>query len=249
MPGICGYYECVLGQILYNRSKSGLILLFSGFILCFSAFLYTLSRSGWIGFIPVAAIFLFMTHRRRSLLLVMLAIFLFFAPIIIPKTVEKRVRDTFVGKTVTVMGKTFRVDESTMYRIDAAKLALKYWKERPVIGHGVPAGRTVIDVQYTRILHEVGTIGLLIFIWMIVVIFRLAYRVYKDESSDDFSRGLGLSLIAALCGLLVMAWGAEVFIIIRIMEPFWFLGAIVAVLPQLYKNNMNNTEIDHVSAT
>jgi hypothetical protein len=57
-------------------------------------------------------------------------------------------------------------------------------------------------------------------------------RSFLHEGVDDFGKGLSLALISSLSGLLLMGTGAEVFIIIRIMEPFWFLAAIVTMLPE-----------------
>ena len=43
-------------------------------------------------------------------------------------------------------------------------------------------------------------------------------------------RGLSVGLIAGLVGLLVHAIGANTFIIVRIMEPFWCLTGIAIAL-------------------
>jgi hypothetical protein len=47
------------------------------------------------------------------------------------------------------------------------------------------------------------------------------------EVSED--RGLALGFVAGTVGLLGHAIGASPFIIVRIMEPFWFFAAIVAL--------------------
>src|SRR5438093_11778484 len=46
-------------------------------------------------------------------------------------------------------------------------------------------------------------------------------------------RGLALGFLAGTVGLLVHAIGANSFIIVRIMEPFWFFTAIIVTLPGL----------------
>jgi hypothetical protein len=48
-------------------------------------------------------------------------------------------------------------------------------------------------------------------------------------------RGLTVGFIAGYAGLLVHAIGANTFIIVRIMEPFWFFAGIVVALPALEK--------------
>jgi hypothetical protein len=47
---------------------------------------------------------------------------------------------------------------------------------------------------------------------------------------DDWERGLTLGFLAGFIGLLVHGFAAGTFIIVRIMEPFWFLAAIVVML-------------------
>jgi len=46
---------------------------------------------------------------------------------------------------------------------------------------------------------------------------------------------LSLGLIAAFVGILFHAVTANSFIIIRIMEPFWFLAGMVMAIPELEK--------------
>src|SRR6266436_3197412 len=53
---------------------------------------------------------------------------------------------------------------------------------------------------------------------------------------DPEDRGLAIGFVAATIGLLVHSIGSNSFIIIRIMEPFWFFAGIVAILPTLPKD-------------
>ena len=48
-------------------------------------------------------------------------------------------------------------------------------------------------------------------------------------------KGLIIGFICGFVGLLVHSLGANTFIIVRIMEPFWFFAGMVAVLPSLEK--------------
>jgi hypothetical protein len=42
-----------------------------------------------------------------------------------------------------------------------------------------------------------------------------------------------LGFIAGFVGLLFHGLGANTFIIVRIMEPFWFMAALVVMIPKL----------------
>ena len=50
---------------------------------------------------------------------------------------------------------------------------------------------------------------------------------------DPEDRALALGFVAGTVGLLAHAIGANSFIIVRIMEPFWFFAAVVIALPAL----------------
>ncbi len=50
---------------------------------------------------------------------------------------------------------------------------------------------------------------------------------------DSDEHGLVLGFLAGTAGLLTHAIGADSFIIVRIMEPFWFFAGIVTMLPML----------------
>jgi O-antigen ligase len=86
-----------------------------------------------------------------------------------------------------------------------------------------------MDAQYPRILVETGVVGLLAFGWLIYILFLVGLRTWRNQQ-NDLLRGLSVGFIAGLVGLLVHAFGANTFIIVRIMEPFWFLTGIVIAL-------------------
>jgi uncharacterized membrane protein len=80
---------------------------------------------------------------------------------------------------------------------------------------------------------ETGIIGILAFSWLIYALFQVVLDTWRDKQDDFLLRGLSVGLIAGLVGLLVHAIGANTFIIVRIMEPFWFLTGIIIALSQL----------------
>jgi hypothetical protein len=47
---------------------------------------------------------------------------------------------------------------------------------------------------------------------------------------------VALGFLAGTVGLLVHAIGSNTFIIVRIMEPFWFFAGIVVMLPLLERD-------------
>jgi O-antigen ligase len=82
------------------------------------------------------------------------------------------------------------------------------------------------------VLVETGILGLAAFIYLLVSVFKLARSNLKRLKIPEH-KGLVLGFMAGYIGLLIHAIGANTFIIVRIMEPFWLLAGIVTILPVL----------------
>lgn len=222
----------VIGLMLYAGSVAQGVTLFA--LLCLSAvvFVLTLSRGGWLSSVPMLLVFLFVNRRYRHFLILFLCAAALLLPVLIPEKVHERVQSTFAHeKEYTLFGKTFYVSESAAARLDSWKIGFTRWASRPLFGYGVPSGN-VIDNQYIRVLTDTGTAGILAFLWLIASLFRVGWRTYT-ASADGFIKGLSLGYLAALPGLLIHGFSAATFILIRVMEPFWFLTAIIVMLPEL----------------
>ena len=93
------------------------------------------------------------------------------------------------------------------------------WTRSPLLGYGV-TGYAFMDAQFPRVLVETGILGLMAFLYILYSIFKLGFT-NLGQVSDPFNRGLIKGFIAGFIGLLFHAIGANTFIIVRIMEPFW----------------------------
>lgn len=196
---------------------------------------FTLSRGSYFGLIGAYLVFLFLNRRGRGVLLAVAAavvLVIYF----VPGSVQKRVLYTFsVGepeiteKTVYIQG--VALDPSTSARIESWQLAIKDWLQHPLIGYGV-SGRGLVDNQFFTVFIETGLIGLIAFLYLLWRIFRLAWSAFREEQAPLY-RGLFLGYLAGFVGLLFHAMAANTFIILRIMEPFWFLTAIIAHIGEI----------------
>ncbi|MBN1882205.1 MAG: O-antigen ligase family protein [Deltaproteobacteria bacterium] len=190
-------------------------------------FLFTMSRSSWVAAVPMFVVFYILTDKR-ALLTILLLLSVVAAPFILPDAVKDRITQTFTPETgfenTVTIGET-GLDPSTSMRIDSFKYSLNKWKQRPLMGWGI-TGVGIIDSTYFRLLAEMGLVGVAAFGFLMYVIFRYLYRTYS-KSEDPLIRGLAMGLIAGTAALLGHSVGAASFIIVRIMEPYWFfLGAL-----------------------
>ena len=103
--------------------------------------------------------------------------------------------------------------------------------KQPVLGYGI-TGYSFIDAQYPRILIETGILGLIAFLALIFSIYKHALSTYRN-TSDPFFSGVSLGYLAGFVAMLVHSIGTNIFVIVRIMEPFWFLTAIIIMIPTI----------------
>jgi O-antigen ligase len=221
------------------RVRLGLSLLL---IVLLISLLYTQSRASYLAIIPTY-LTLSLFSRRRFYLLAALTVALALGPFIVPHVAKQRIRETFTQPQQPgqiELGR-FRLDTSASARIISFKDGLLAWRKSPILGYGV-TGFRFMDAQYPRILVETGTVGILAFFWLIYALFRVAINTWRD-SQDDLLRGLAAGLLAGLIGLVVHAIGANTFIIVRIMEPFWFLVGIVIALSQMNDESIHGPSV------
>ena len=204
-------------------------------------FAYTLSRASFLAvpFVLIALGF-FSTHRRT--LVAALSLLLVASPLIgvmLPKPVVNRILYTFepeAGSATVKLGK-IAFDPSTSARLISMQQAFQAWMRRPFLGYGV-TGAGFMDAQYARTLVEVGVIGLAVFLWLVWSVLKGSLGTLRTLRDPD-ERGLALGFLAGTVALLVHAIGANTFIIVRIMEPFWFFAAVIITLPGLVAAQAN----------
>ena len=196
---------------------------------------YTQSRSSYLAAIPAVLTFLLLSEKKQWVLGVILALAIT-VPLIAPEPVKERVMYTFTQgqrqkNAVEVGG--MRLDTSTSARLVSWREAAKDWIKHPFFGYGV-TGYRFLDAQYFRVVLETGILGMFFFLLLLSTIFKQTYRSFKSAESP-FQRGLCMGFLAGFVGLMTHAIGANTFIIVRIMEPFWFVTAMVVMMPELDK--------------
>jgi O-antigen ligase len=196
------------------------------------ALMATLSRSSYLaGAVLLLAVGVTQWRRPRVLTLVLLIVALI--PIFAPDNVKQRVNETFFGRQYggEVKVGSVTLDLSTSERLKSWGYVLKEWVHDPILGRGV-TGYAWADAQYVKIIGETGLAGLVAFGIVIYRLWRCARESFLSQT-DPFAKGLAHGFLLGLAAMLAHGIGANTFIIIRIMEPFWLCAGLVVLLPIL----------------
>ena len=194
--------------------------------------LYTLSRSSWLATIPML-LTLIILSRRRLILMVGLGALVVLGPLAFPKQVVERYDYTLNAKVDRGdyrIGNA-RLDTSTSARFDSWRQGFQGWTNRPLFGYGV-TGFAFMDAQFVRVLAETGLVGLAAFLWLLWRTWHVVWDTHK-RAAGTWYEGVTLGYLAGLVAMVIHSIGANTFIIVRIMEPFWFMTGIITLLPQL----------------
>ena len=200
------------------------VLLVSGTIGLFA----TLSRSSFLAAGVMVLVLSLRLFRRKPVVAPIILIALLAVPWWAPEAVRERILFTFTQPVEEgqIRFGAVRVDTSTSDRLRSWERAVDHWKAYPFLGSGITGG-PFTDAMYPRILTETGTVGLVAFFILIGAVFRMGWSASR-QAQDPFPRGVAMGFLLGLVGLLVHSIGANSFIIVRIMEPFWLVAALVA---------------------
>jgi len=222
-----------IGLFLTTNSMRDRLIYGGISVISFIPLLFTQSRASYLAFFPMLLVFVWLSEKRKLIIVSLLFIGLLL-PLVAPQKVRDRISYTFTqryhpGQHVQIGD--IRLDTSTSARLMSWKAALRDAVEHPIIGFGV-TGYHFIDAQYPRVLVETGIIGMIAFLLLLWAIFKQGIAVF-GQMDDPLHRGISMGFLAGFIGLLVHAIGANTFIIVRIMEPFWFVLGMVVMIPEL----------------
>ena len=238
-PNTFGGYLVFIGAIVgglimqekwSNRKIAGILLA----VVILPPLLFTQSRTSYLA--AIAAIFtLAMFSSKRFIAITLVVAALVLSPILMPSAVMERIAFTFKQDRHAdqIEVGDIRLDTSTSARLRSWNRAFSDWIKKPVFGFGV-TGRGFIDAQFPRVLAETGIVGLVAFIYLLYSVGQVAFSSLRQARGRYF-QGLTIGFIAGFVGMIVHSLGANTFIIVRIMEPFWFFVGIITVLPMIEK--------------
>ncbi len=243
--GYMAFFLLIIFSLFLYEKKIWMKLLYGVVgLIVFIPFVYTLNRTSYIALL-CGLLFIAFVEKRKSLVFFILALMLL-APIVLPAIVKERLLFTLADAVNP--GRNLGVDQSFQERIYVYRRMWNTLKYSPFIGFGVMSYQTV-DSQYARTLHEIGVIGLGIWLWIFWRLFRMSQWLF-DALEGGYRKGMVLGYRAGLVGILLHGFGAITFYIVRIMEPFWFITGLIVSLYflKLRENQAALAEVEEESS-
>ena len=238
-PNTLGGYLLLIGSVVAGlainlKDKSITRWLWMLLAFMFIPFMFTQSRGSYLALPFVYMTFGFLLPSKRIKRVVLAVVFFIFGVLFMPATVTDRIMYTFEqGYTQQKKVKIgdVELDTSTTERLESWTRALSDGIKSPIWGFGV-TGYGFLDAQYPRIWVETGLLGLFFFGSLMYKVFKQGFQLYGN-TEDPLFKGLGMGLIAGTVGLLFHALGANTFMIVRVMEPFWLIVGMVVFANKL----------------
>lgn len=208
---------------------------------------YTYSRTSWLAFAAVmVAVTLF--HRRKTTFLVIGTLGLIVLLVSPPQAVVERASYTLAERASTgsMVVAGYTIEPSAAARLQSWFLAGDVLSQRPFLGFGV-AGFGIIDAQFPRVLIETGLLGALAFLWLLRSLYGVG-RKLQQTARDRFEQSLATGFLVGFLGMVAHGIGANTFIIVRIMEPFWLLAGLVVALLLIHESSRPRTDATPAAA-
>ena len=210
-------------------------------VLLFICLLLAASRGAWLGF--VGAILLMGILKSKKLLLITL-ICILIAPFAVSGKFEEKLASIF----------STNIEGGNADRIILWKETLVMIKDKPLLGHGVNSfmsnwskygvGKTWGHPYYPHncYLHmaaETGLIGLGMFIWIIIMLFKSTIKFLKKikvkSEEDRFYQAVGLGLLGGVTACLIHSFVDNNLYVVLLATFFWVLMGLLSAEKKIYE--------------
>jgi len=213
----------LLGLFLHLPTLRGRVFSLLACLPLLYTLLFTLSRTSYAA-LAIAVSFFAIFKHRRLVAIVLFSVLIF--PAIAPEMVFDR-----AATILQIANQEGKAPPSWEARVQAWEASTHKIFDRPLLGSGpgsIPFGW--IDNEYVRVAVDMGIIGLMVFLWLLLIIGIRANSVYNTLEGPGIMKGYSAGYLMALVAIIVHGSGATSFTAIRTMETFMLLTGLMAVL-------------------
>ncbi|MFH0889244.1 MAG: O-antigen ligase family protein [Planctomycetota bacterium] len=237
-PILAGFFLIIMFLALgffmkYQTLKAKLPMLIV-IILSFLVIVFTKTRSSYVG-AAIGLMVFSVIYRKPYLIIIPFLLIILMGPLL-----ETDIQE----RAASIRGVWNRPEKSLApswdARVDAWKAVGDKIGSNPIFGQGAGSYSLAwIDSQYVIDVVYMGFLGVAVFAWLLIRIFRNVYPLKKaaslPESDDDiYISALSAGYLGGLIALLVQGIAVTNFYTVRTMIPFWFLSGLVMVAYHLY---------------
>jgi len=223
---------------IFNKNRSKLVLLLINLTLIIWAILLTGSRSAWFSIIAGIGLLLFIVRKRLFIVFTIVLLLCLFLYPIINKYIP-------AGSRVNISA----IESSFSWRAGIWQDSFKMIKERPLLGHGLNTymknfqdyRRKYLDAAdfshtyahncYVQMTVEIGVLGLLSFLWLIIkYYYKLYERLKKYVILKKNILVIFTGLIASTFSFLIQSFLDTNLYSLQLSLLFWLVVGITAAL-------------------
>ena len=215
----------ILSFFLACRKKRDKILLFVLGLILFSALVLTYSRSAFLALVVV----IFVLGILRSKKLLFLGLLVLFILILTSGRLQLRLAgaaslDVTAQARIDSWSDTLDIARDNLF-LGVGFNTFKYAQlEYGTIGFEPSHSDSGSDSAFLTILVTTGIFGLIAYLWLLAVSFKISFKVFRQGESE-FSKAIGLGMFASLFGLLLHAQFTNSLLYPHFMELFWLFLA------------------------
>ncbi len=213
------YVFVLIGVFFFIKDKRWKIGLGWLIFISFYCILFMFSRGSYMA--VVAGLLFIAFTRKRWLFIPIILLFLLWHTVL-PQTVIDRIQFSEQGEGT--------LDASAENRLVIWQTAMSMFAQNPIFGSGynILKDMGLMDTHniYVKFLAEQGIIGLLIFLAIMILAVRRAWRLHT-RTQDPFLKGLSFGFFGCVLAFMVGNFFGERWIHIPLAAFFWtFLGMI-----------------------
>lgn len=242
--------------VSYCPSSGSRVFLYSVLITCAFAFVLTASRGAAFGL--VAGLFAVFGPRDRRVWLALVGVVLV---LLVAIPFQRNGQDLSRSHLLECFQDELNFKTALGERPYLWRSGLKMAKDHPIVGTGygktfnllykpeyAPDGVTQDHSSAHNVLIEVaaelGLVGLAVFLWLHIVIFRVGFGLVrgKDASDNKFVRATAAGILTALIGIMINGM-FNYFYRDRLILAYWFLVAVLISLSRLQRGARSGCEV------
>lgn len=196
---VAHYGAVLLGLYVLDDNKRRHWLYAATLLFSMHSLFFSYSRGAYIG--ALAALGFIGLMKKRSYLLLIVALVIFWQTVLPPTVVER------IAMTEAPTGE---LEASAGKRVELWERAVDLFESHPIFGIGFGAFSYSVSIEgltdthnfYMRMLSEQGIIGFLLFVAVLLAALRSGWRLYRVAQSP-YLRGMGLGFMACVVATIV----------------------------------------------